>query len=270
MGGGSMMGGIAGLAAMGGQIAGSAIGGGWGNVLSLGATGAMIGLEFGGPWGAAIGGAIGAGAGLISMLFNKDDSIKKLKAAAASEFGISVKDKSVLKQLKAIGEQYFGKGQAGKNAQAVVRTEEGMNILRAYAESSGQSGLKIDRLNYGDENWSGNQVRSKFAGFRQFGGPVTAGMSYIVGERRAEVFTPNTSGTISPSVGASTEMLAAHAEAMNRVADELSRIHSMPADQVIMMGASGAKNAIAEANNAANVYNPRGAENTQRSQGVYY
>ena len=36
--------------------------------------------------------------------------------------------------------------------------------------------------------------------FRDGGGPVKAGQSYIVGERRPELFTPSTSGTISPMI----------------------------------------------------------------------
>lgn len=42
-----------------------------------------------------------------------------------------------------------------------------------------------------------------FGGFRATGGPVTAGKSYIVGENRAELFTPRVSGYISPSVESS-------------------------------------------------------------------
>jgi hypothetical protein len=38
------------------------------------------------------------------------------------------------------------------------------------------------------------------AGKREFGGPVEAGKSYIVGEKRAEIFTPSTSGYIYPEV----------------------------------------------------------------------
>lgn len=37
-------------------------------------------------------------------------------------------------------------------------------------------------------------------GFRASGGPVSAGKPYIVGEKRPELFVPNTSGTILPSV----------------------------------------------------------------------
>jgi hypothetical protein len=36
--------------------------------------------------------------------------------------------------------------------------------------------------------------------FKDGGGPVKAGQSYIVGERRPELFTPSTSGTISPMI----------------------------------------------------------------------
>ena len=42
------------------------------------------------------------------------------------------------------------------------------------------------------------QIRSQsFDGAREFGGPVTAGKSYLVGERGPEMFTPNTSGGIT-------------------------------------------------------------------------
>lgn len=37
-------------------------------------------------------------------------------------------------------------------------------------------------------------------GRRERGGPVSAGIPYIVGEKRPEVFIPNTSGTIAPSI----------------------------------------------------------------------
>jgi phage-related minor tail protein len=39
-----------------------------------------------------------------------------------------------------------------------------------------------------------------FGGFRADGGPVTAGRSYIVGERGPELFMPSSSGTIVPSL----------------------------------------------------------------------
>lgn len=44
-----------------------------------------------------------------------------------------------------------------------------------------------------------NQIRSQQYSGREFGGPVTGGSSYIVGERGPEVFTPSGSGMITPN-----------------------------------------------------------------------
>lgn len=45
-------------------------------------------------------------------------------------------------------------------------------------------------------------------GLRQFGGHVTAGNPYIVGERRPEVFVPNRSGSIAPSLSSFASVLS--------------------------------------------------------------
>lgn len=45
----------------------------------------------------------------------------------------------------------------------------------------------------------GNLASNIFGGFRANGGSVTAGKSYVVGERGMELFTPNTSGSITPN-----------------------------------------------------------------------
>lgn len=50
----------------------------------------------------------------------------------------------------------------------------------------------------------GGLLGSIFGGFRADGGPVTAGVPYIVGERRPELFIPNQSGRIMPSVPGSS------------------------------------------------------------------
>lgn len=49
-------------------------------------------------------------------------------------------------------------------------------------------------------------ISSAFGGFRAAGGAVSAGKSYVVGERGAEMFVPSTSGTIIPNgaMGGST------------------------------------------------------------------
>lgn len=45
----------------------------------------------------------------------------------------------------------------------------------------------------------GNPLGALFGGFRANGGAVTAGKAYMVGERGAEMFVPNQSGTIVPN-----------------------------------------------------------------------
>jgi hypothetical protein len=45
----------------------------------------------------------------------------------------------------------------------------------------------------------GQAIAKAFDGFRAAGGPVRQGKSYVVGEAGPELFTANTSGTISPS-----------------------------------------------------------------------
>lgn len=262
-----MMGGVAGLGAMGASIAGGAIGGKWGNMLSLAGTGAMIGLQFGGPWGAAIGGAIGAGAGLIAMLFGGDKTAKRIKEAALSTYGITIKDKSVLKSLVQLGKSMFGKG-AAENAQAVVSSDEGQLILRNYAEATNQSSEKIDKLYIGDENWKGNQFTSKFGGFRAFGGPVSAGKSYVVGERGPEMFTPKTSGTITPNVDMSQMqvILGTLEETVHMLA---VRLQAISPGQVLSMGASENPEAITDAWDRVGSRDLRFGERSLKLQGAY-
>lgn len=253
------------------MMAGSMIGGRMGNVLSMAGMGAQVGSLFG-PWGSVIGAVGGA---IIGLFTGGDNATKKLKEAAASEFGISVKDKKVLKQLKAVGEGMFGKGKAGENARAVVRSEQGQNILRAYAEQTGQSSLKIDRLNYGDPNWEGNNFRSQFGGFgsptssvagsasmeasrfggyRASGGSVRAGYSYVIGERGPETVTFARNATVAPNAGLAAldskqmqAVMTATLRTLDRMADALDSFESMPVDEVVRRGAHGASRQIADA-----------------------
>jgi hypothetical protein len=47
----------------------------------------------------------------------------------------------------------------------------------------------------------GSAASAIFGGFREGGGDVSPGQSYIVGEKRPEIFVPNTSGKIIPNTG---------------------------------------------------------------------
>jgi tape measure domain-containing protein len=274
----SKLGGIGGIASIGGMAAsmiGGALGGKWGNFLSMAGMGTSIGASIGGPWGALIGGAIGAGAGLISMLFGRDNAEKKLKEAALSTYGITVKDKSVLKTLKSLGETMFGKGNVGKNAQQVVSSDQGQLILRNYAEATNQSSDKIDRLYIGDENWSGNQFRSKFGGFRAFGGPVSAGKSYIVGERGPELFTANQSGTITPNGGGMSDAIVQRLIVVLGQVEETqnflgTKLRSIPKGELIEMAAEENPEAFGKAIRNDNSNNLRSSEMFHRTAGGAY
>ncbi|QQS33490.1 MAG: hypothetical protein IPM50_02595 [Acidobacteriota bacterium] len=241
-----IMGGIGSIAAMvGGFVPGRA-----GKMLQYGGMGAQYGAMFG-PWGAAIGAGIGALFGLFS---GRDNAIKKLKEAAAAAYSITVNDRSVLTAMRDIGEAYYGKGQVGKNAMAVVGLHEVQELLRNYAASSGQSSSRLDRDRVTDEFWSGNQFKGRFGGYRELGGSVMAGRAYIVGERRPEVFVPNVSGTILPSVpnvtvnsGIDPSLIASLAESIYELKDQVAQLGVVDEGVVVKRGARAAANEIVSA-----------------------
>lgn len=82
-----------------------------------------------------------------------------------------------------------------------------VNSLKRAAAEALSSGL-FDLLTgkgIGKGNFLGtlaSGASSIFGGFREGGGPVSPGKAYVVGEKRPEVFVPNTAGTIIPSIAA--------------------------------------------------------------------
>lgn len=71
-------------------------------------------------------------------------------------------------------------------------------------------------------------IFSSLLGFRAAGGPVSAGRPYIVGEHRAELFVPSTSGRIVPNLRGITG--AAHTESDERL---ITRMHGMELDIIL-------------------------------------
>jgi hypothetical protein len=92
-----------------------------------------------------------------------------------------------------------------------------------------------------------SQVPS-FALPRQHGGPVSAGQSYIVGERGPELFIPGAGGSIAP------HDMGAVLEGLRR---EISRLGSMPAEHVVMKGARGISRAMDSDASLADSYGRR-------------
>ena len=71
--------------------------------------------------------------------------------------------------------------------------KELQNVLKSMSKLLLNAGLNL----IGSQN-RGNPL-GQLLGFRANGGPVSAGSPYIVGEKGPELFTPSTSGNITPN-----------------------------------------------------------------------
>jgi len=69
---------------------------------------------------------------------------------------------------------------------------------------------------------------------REKGGPVKAGQAYIVGEKRPEVFVPNTSGMIIPRVGDYASSMAAGSTASGKTKIQIEVFGILEGDNVRM------------------------------------
>ena len=223
---------------------------------------------------AAVGAAVGGF--LLYKYFNRNKSEKKLKKAAFEQYSLRVEDMATLKSLKQIGESTLGKGIASKDegARAVVQLDSSQELLREYATRTGQKSAKLNASYLTDPNAPENQFTSKFGGYREYGGAVRAGYSYIVGERRPELFTPNVSGFISPSVPATdSKMFAGMARMMaemTAVLEELTgRMNSISYGEIVAVGASSASREIAGAFISETNNNARLGADLSRGTGNY-
>lgn len=173
------------------------------------AEGALTGAMFG-PWGAAIGGVIGGGVALLDK--GVRDAIGKFISEAASNFmkmGGDLVDglrKNVLGAFDRI--KSFAGGIDWKTVliNALIpggnATIQGLQGIAQFA-----SKLNIfDSMKAGIDSIRGfvSKILDGFKSnpatgwlFRETGGPVTPGTSYVVGERGPEIFTPGQTGTIS-------------------------------------------------------------------------
>lgn len=127
-------------------------------------------------------------------------------------------NKKIIESLGATGAAHTKAGADGKAAadgsrqayagltQQITLTGDALkevnNLMRYAAEANailGRNGL-----------YTSQGQREAIAALprREMGGPVSAGQPYIVGERRAEVFVPERSGAILPSVGGGNVTLA--------------------------------------------------------------
>lgn len=187
------------------------------------------------PFTAIIAGGLIGAAFLVNKFSNTD--LKSLNKQIKGAYGVDVKDNNVLKQIKEIGKNHFGKDQFPKKHYETVRLEEVKQIVAEYAAATGQNarGLTLARDLQNASNPLNQFVR------REYGGPVTAGQPYIVGEKRAELFVPSRSGTILPSVprpygGDNSGLERAVAVLADTVAALNEKIEGMPPDAVLAAG----------------------------------
>jgi hypothetical protein len=148
-----------------------------------------------GPWGAAIGGVIGAGVSLM------DKQVRDSVLKSTTDFA-----NGALKKLQGLGTWLFngikGAFDGIKNFTSNIDWKNlvldiifpGRGIARTIAEASG---VQPSGQNQGGFMGKVMDFAASIFGIREVGGPVIRGQSYIVGERGPEIFTPGRSGTIS-------------------------------------------------------------------------
>jgi len=162
----------------------------WGNLGMGVAEGAMTGAMFG-PWGALIGGVIGAGVSLM------DKGVRDAVVKSIGNFGSSIW-KNLTEAANGFKDSIFnGLDTVKKWASNIDWKNTLLDIVfpfRSLTRMGAESlGLEKENTGFGSgvKNWLAGIL-----GLREVGGPVIKGSSYIVGERGPEIFTPGESGTI--------------------------------------------------------------------------
>ena len=196
--------------------------------------------------------------GLLARLFFKDHTLSDLRKLAQSQYGINVREDKVLQQVKEIGDQVFaGQGGARRHETETIQLDQVKEILANYAEATGQisSSLVVNRRLLDPTNPANQFIR------REFGGSAVAGVPLLVGERRPEVFVPQTNGLIIPSVaqfaGQGHGLGAAFTQILNRMTmrveaamslltEQLSRFEAMNAESVLMLGVQKAPQVLSD------------------------
>ena len=131
----------------------------------------------------------------------------------ASKLGLAEQSLGIMKQAfadnKAVSIGMMVAEKAIAIARIIQQAEVAKMAATAAAASLGVAGpavaaaqhVQIEGMKYmsiGMIVASGLIEGAELAGKREFGGPVVAGQSYLVGEKQPEIFTPNQSGWITP------------------------------------------------------------------------
>ncbi len=154
------------------------------------------------PITAIVAGGLIATALIIKWFKGRDFS--SFKKATKSVYDVDVKGdatgQALFKQVKELGEQSFGKGSFRKKVNEIVKLDQSKALIGSYAETTGQTASKLGKnaammREIQDPASEVNRFTK-----RAFGGSVTAGRPYVVGDGfQPEVFVPDSNGEIHPS-----------------------------------------------------------------------
>jgi tape measure domain-containing protein len=114
------------------------------------------------PW--TIGIAAAAVGGILLWRHFRNGTEKALRKTIQQEYGISVKDMAVLKQVKELGESTFGKGHVRQHLHEVVKLESVKELLANYAQSTGQKTSLVTDKQLGDPAFGQNQFIKRLTG----------------------------------------------------------------------------------------------------------
>jgi hypothetical protein len=204
---------------------GSSLAGGWAGGKAGAALGAGVGSLFGGVGagpgaiiGGILGGVIGSIAGDEAVKLISDpvlDSMGNLGKTIGGFFTETIPNAwssltnsvgSWINSIRTTIGSFFTEALPNAWSSGVsFITSTIPNKLKSFAEDIGKALISsvsnfnlgnalLSSLNYFRELFS---KRTEVAGSREVGGPVQAGLSYIVGERGKELFTPGTNGSIT-------------------------------------------------------------------------
>jgi hypothetical protein len=220
---------------------------------TVGGTGAATGAAAGGgsmfgsmvpfltnPWTIGIA-AAALGTYALFKLFGGDKTEKQLREAIKRQYGVDIKDKNVLKQIKALGEQQFGRGNVGKNLLATISLAPVQELIRSYAESTGQdTGKLVTNADYANLDYRENQF------IRPAGGPLA---QRLMGQQRGqaggavEMVSGGSASAASgsgQSTGVAPVLVAAYTGALQNIAEVMGefkdKLRAMSPGQVLSLG----------------------------------
>ena len=146
----------------------------------------------------------------VVALDKATEALGKMEAAAAEAFATGAYDDLVTYNEKAdefmeIIAEIYGQMDGISSKEILIRFQTqgpaaALELAGYLARGAEYGGLSAaDALGLAGISTGSNNINGRFRGPRALGGPVAPGGSYLVGERGPELFTPSSSGNITPN-----------------------------------------------------------------------